>query len=439
MSVLLNLFRDFALEHDFAHKAFIVGGTVRDFLLGRQIKDADIAVNKDAIGIGRSLASAVKGSFVVLDDDYGIVRVVKGSEHIDICAMRGNSISDDLAERDLSINAMAIPLSASIIQESLQGNYDLKQFIIDPHNGCRDLKYGIIRMVSEQNLIKDPLRLLRIYRFAAELNFTVDAHTSSAVHANAALISQSAVERITNELKHTMQSASSYNIIKDMEKSSLLFHLFPEFLQYPDGLWRQTRHSYRYMEHILLNLDLYFPDRCSPIQDYISVGSRSFCLKLATLFEDSKVAEKISGRLKLSRLETDFITMLTANDNIPIILDETTKRPIIHQMKGIGDNIYAVTIYSLATKRICQLSESSLVSTAREIVRMYQEDFMPRYRNLPLINGNDLTSEFRLSPSPLFKEILSAIEMLVLEGKIKTRLEALAEAQKIIAAKKTYQ
>ncbi|HMK56599.1 MAG TPA: hypothetical protein VK448_08195 [Dissulfurispiraceae bacterium] len=435
MPGLLNLFRDFALKHNFADEAFIVGGTVRDLLLGRQINDADITVRRDAIDTGRSFADAAGGSFVLLDKDYGVTRVVKGSEHLDICAMRGNSISDDLAGRDLSINAMAVPLSSFANQKSMVGSEDLRQIVIDPYNGLQDLKYRIVRMVSEENLVKDPLRLLRVYRFAAELNFTIEVHTSSAVRANATLISQPAVERIADELRHIFQSAASYQTITEMEKSGLLFHLFPELPEYPGEVWQQIRYSYGYAEHILHNLNLYFPGRSASIQSYIDAGTRTFCLKLAALFQDGKTVEKIADRLKLSRREAEFIAMLTVDEDFPTLVDERSKPLIIRRMKTHGDDIYALLIFSLATRRVCQLSGNPLISSARDIVALYEDEFIPRRSRLPLINGNDLTDKFSLSPSPLFREILSAIDLLALEGRINTRAEALEEAGRMIRIK----
>ena len=256
MPTLLELFCDFAAVKGLAADSFLVGGTVRDMLLDRATRDIDIAVKGDTVEIGRSFADAVGGSFILLDADFGIVRVVNKNETVDLCRMLGGSIMDDLANRDLTINAMAIPLqeinNAGISQTALA------EKLIDPFNGKHDLKYRIIRMVSEANLISDPLRLLRIYRFAATLNFTVEVHTSAAVSTHASLISDAAVERIAEELRHLLIVDDSYSSIREMEKNSLLLHLLPELT----GFSPETQHlccqSYGYVEHIMRNLPLYF-------------------------------------------------------------------------------------------------------------------------------------------------------------------------------------
>jgi tRNA nucleotidyltransferase/poly(A) polymerase len=432
---LLNLFCDFAVDNQLTEDAFIVGGTVRDLLLGREIKDADIVVKGDAEKIGRSFSDAIGASFVLLDRDFGIVRVAKNSEYIDICAMYGSSILNDLANRDLTINSMAIPLSTVGRQKAEGGSEDLKKSIIDPFDGRHDLKYKIIRMVSEENLVKDPLRLLRVYRFAATLDFSVEVHTSSAVRAHAPMISSSAAERIAVELRHIVRTASSYSTIKEMEKDGLLFSLFPELTELAPDIWHHTRQAYGYVDHILQNIPLYFPGKSATIQEYFADERRTFCLKFAILFQDSITAEKVAFRLKLSRRESEFMRMLEANSNVITALVNNLKPAVIGILREFGDDIYALLVYILAAGRVCQSSGSTFAALAREIAAVYQDEYTPRLSRLPLIDGNDLISEFGLSPSPFFKDILSAVELLSLEGRITSRAEAISEAGRMIRMK----
>ena len=108
---------------------------------------------------------------------------------------------------------------------------------------------------------------------------------------------------------------------------------------------------------------------------------------------------------------------------------------VIGLLREFGDDIYALLVYILAAGRVCQLSGSPFASLAGEIVAVYQDEFIPRRCRLPLIDGNDLISEFGLSPSPFFKDILSAVELLALEGQIDSRAEALSEVGKMIHEK----
>ncbi len=442
MLTLLDFFCDFASSQRLAEEAFIVGGTVRDILLDRQIKDADIVVKDDAEKIGRSFADAAGASFALLDRDFGIVRVARNNEFIDICTMHGSSILDDLANRDLTINSMAMPLERFRSKQLKAGSLNSKQIaetlqalIIDPFDGQRDLKYKMIRMVSEANLVSDPLRLLRVYRFAAELHFSIEVSTASAVRAHAPMISSPAAERIAEELRHILRANNSYSTIKDMEETDLLFNLFPVLAELTTDIWHQVKQSYRYAEHILHNLSLYFPERSAPIQEYFVDETRTFCLKFAILFQYSVTADKMARRLKLSRREIDLVHMLNVNHTVITTLGDERKQVVIGLLRELGDDVYALLVFALATGRVCQLSGSPLASLTREIVAAYHDEFMPRRSRLPLIDGNDLICEFELSPSPFFKKVLSSIELLALEGRITSRAEALAEAGRMIREK----
>ncbi len=433
MLMLLQLFSDFAKGKGITFDAFLVGGAVRDILLGREIKDVDVAISGNAIDIGRSFAAVAGGSFVLLDKDFGIVRIVKNHAYIDLCTMRGASIEDDLSDRDLTINAMAIPLSE--IKEMGTSRSALTDIVIDPFDGRRDLKYSIIRMVSEVNLIKDPLRLLRAYRFSATLNFTIEVHTSTAVKTHAALITNAAVERIAEELRCIFMVDDSYSAIKEMEKNGLLYHLFPELTEFSPESWHHVHQSYGYLEHILRNLPLYFPGKSEVIWDYFAEGYRTFCLKLAVLLQDGKRAEQVTHRLRLSWKEVEFVRMILSNSKVVTALKPDNKSVIIGLLREFGDNLYTLLIYNLASDRVCQLSGNPLVSLVRQIISIYQDEFIPRKKKLPFIDGNDLIEQFRLSPSPFFKDLLAAIELLALEGHVNSREEALRAAGKMIKNK----
>ncbi len=125
MHQLLELFKEFCLKKGIADDTYIVGGAVRDMLSGIETKDIDLAVAGDAISISQEFARTSGSSFVLLDSTYGIARVVKDSVFLDISAMRGGSIASDLADRDITINAMALPLR----------EWESKTHLIDPFGG----------------------------------------------------------------------------------------------------------------------------------------------------------------------------------------------------------------------------------------------------------------------------------------------------------------
>lgn len=173
-------------------EAWLVGGAVRDALLGREVVDADVAVSGDPRRLARALARDTAGAPFPLSDEFGAWRVVARdrSWQVDLVPLQGGSIEGDLALRDFTINAMAQPLGGG---ERL-----------DPFGGEADLASGTVRMVSEEALRSDPLRTLRAARFAAELSLEVESDTAAAVRAHAPGLDRVAGERVFGELKRLL-------------------------------------------------------------------------------------------------------------------------------------------------------------------------------------------------------------------------------------------
>jgi tRNA nucleotidyltransferase (CCA-adding enzyme) len=142
--------------------AYMVGGAVRDAILGRsrEYLDLDFVIPSDAVKVARAIARHYQAGFVLLDPVRRIARVVFPQATADFAQQEGNSVETDLHRRDFTINAIAYNPHT--------------QEIIDPLNGYADLQAGLLRMVSPANLEDDPLRLLRAYRQAAQLGFTID-------------------------------------------------------------------------------------------------------------------------------------------------------------------------------------------------------------------------------------------------------------------------
>ncbi|MEW6739535.1 MAG: hypothetical protein AB1325_06470 [Nitrospirota bacterium] len=423
MHPLLELFIDFAEKEGIATDSFIVGGAVRDILLGKELKDIDIAVKGDAINIAKRFAQEINGSFVLLDKEFGIARIVKNSQFIDISIMRGDSIHSDLSERDITINAMAIPLA------SFQPSAFSLQHLIDPHNGKDNLFNRIIRMVSEENLIKDPLRILRIYRFAAALNFSIEEDTLSAAERLAPLITSVAVERIAEELRHIVRLDDSYETMKALIDNRILANIFPEVRINSLKLYKTT-------EEILSNpsdsLQL-SAFSLRPLIKYFETEYRYICLKLSTLFPNPDSAKQSAIRLKMSRKEVEFIhemalkraKILDSYKEMQGMADETK---IIGLLKEFRDDVYPLIILAIA-------QEPSIIAFCKEVVSFYDNVFKPRAALLPIITGDDLMREFNIKPSPAFKEILAEIEDMVLEGRISSKEEALKMAKVILKDK----
>lgn len=171
----------------------LVGGAVRDGLLDRLAAqpDLDLVVPEEAVALCRRLARRHKGTCVVLDQPRSIARLVVADWTIDVARLAGPDLSTDLARRDYSINAIALPLP----------NGDSPPTLIDPQGGLADLEAGCLRAIAEANLLDDPLRLLRGLRLAAELGFSLEADTEGWIRRHADRCGAVAGERVLAELE----------------------------------------------------------------------------------------------------------------------------------------------------------------------------------------------------------------------------------------------
>ena len=179
--------------------AHLVGGAVRDGLMGRTTTDVDIVLDGDAHESAVTIADSLYGHVVSLDTDRDMARVVIGSESsrvvVDLARQTGGSLDADLRRRDFTVDAIAVDLGSAVA-----GQWDL----IDPLDGSGDVQAGIIRAVSDSVFRDDPLRLLRAARLAAETGFSIDPGTRSLIRRDAALLIESAPERVREELLRTL-------------------------------------------------------------------------------------------------------------------------------------------------------------------------------------------------------------------------------------------
>jgi tRNA nucleotidyltransferase/poly(A) polymerase len=167
-------------------EAYVVGGAVRDELLGRPVVDVDVATPDPEVA-ARIYAGLTKGALFPLSERHGAWRVAfSDGSTVDYTPLRG-SLEDDLATRDFTINAIAVPVAGGER--------------IDPLQGVADLEAGRLRAVSDSIFTDDPLRLLRAVRLEDELGFELDAETEALVRERAALVPEPAGERILGELE----------------------------------------------------------------------------------------------------------------------------------------------------------------------------------------------------------------------------------------------
>lgn len=225
-------------------RAWLVGGAVRDRLLGRPIHDLDLLVEEEAVPLARAVADRFGGAFCLLDAgrDYGraLLSAADGALlTVDVARLRGDSLEADLRARDFTVNAMAAPLTAS-------GSGPL----IDPTGGWEDLRAGWLRLTSPQALRADPVRLLRAPRLAGELNLRLAPATIQAIRAAAMLLVLASPERVRDELWRMAGAPGCARAARLLHALDLLPHVLPE-LSALSGITQSEPHHADVFEHTL--------------------------------------------------------------------------------------------------------------------------------------------------------------------------------------------
>ena len=191
--------RELARELLAREQAWVVGGAVRDELLGRPVVDLDIAL-ADPRKAAQAYATRSGGAPFPLSDRHGAWRVaLDGGRTIDFTPLRG-TIADDLATRDFTVNAIAVPLAGGDA--------------VDPFGGRRDLDELVLRAVSGSAFEDDPLRLLRAVRFVDQFGFALDEATAGLIRAAAPLVARPSGERIVAELEQL--SARGFRLLDEL-------------------------------------------------------------------------------------------------------------------------------------------------------------------------------------------------------------------------------
>ncbi|HTY39774.1 MAG TPA: HD domain-containing protein [Candidatus Paceibacterota bacterium] len=241
-------------QHGFS--AYLVGGCVRDVLLGRDPKDWDVATKATPAEIQKVFPESV------YENEFGTVGVKTDSEDptlkiIEVTTFRlegrytdkrhpdevrfAKTIEEDLSRRDFTVNALAMPLEGDLI---------------DPYGGQKDLEAKIIRTVGDPKarFSEDALRLMRAVRFSVELDFEIEAKTRRAIETEAGLLEMIAKERIRDEFTKIMMSARAAQGITMLEELDLLRYVMPE-LRDGLGVGQNKHHIYTVFEHNLRALD----------------------------------------------------------------------------------------------------------------------------------------------------------------------------------------
>jgi len=189
--------------------SYLVGGYIRDIILKRETEkvDFDIVVPLNAIEIGKKIADDIGSKFIILDEKREVVRVILNDIYIDIANQISSTIEGDLCSRDFSINSIAFLFD--------------KSCLFDPLNGLKDLEISLLRTHSEDNLLNDPLRILRCFRFVSELNFKIDLNLITFIKKNKRKLNLVAKERINYEIRRIVHGANALDALLIIKKLNI--------------------------------------------------------------------------------------------------------------------------------------------------------------------------------------------------------------------------
>jgi putative nucleotidyltransferase with HDIG domain len=219
-------------------EAWLVGGSVRDLLLDRPLRDVDVAVAGDPEAAARAVGAAIDGPVFRLSEAFGAWRALDRQRGVacDVATLQGATIGDDLAARDFTVNAMAVPLEGGAL--------------LDPSGGERDLGAGVLRVVGPGAYEADPLRPLRLARLAAELGFAPDADTERLTRSAAAGVSAAAPERVLAELRLLVVARHALDGLRLADRLGLLAAVLPEVSEL-HGVEQSSYHHLDVFDHTL--------------------------------------------------------------------------------------------------------------------------------------------------------------------------------------------
>ncbi len=418
-------------------RIYLVGGTVRDHLLGREINDYDLVVFEDLSEFLKFLKKQYPAVtiFPLSEEDQEFRCVISDRLWLDISAPKGSSIEEDLFRRDFTLNAIAIDLTYNKV--------------IDPLNGKRDIEQGIIRMVSAGNLIDDPLRMLRAYRFKSILGFEIEMKTRNYIKELSCILSYKriAAERIRYELELILSNKNGGEILKLMAEDDILFSIFPELVP-----MKFTSQRYYQNQNLMFHILMAVSNLENILEERGYERDIKWLLKLAMLLHDvakpdtlfydeegnthfyghdmlgAEKVEQIAERLKLSKREKNILKKLVRYHMYPHLLaaqNVLTDKALNRYLRRLEELAFPMLDMAIADAMASPPRGEGILpyNTFRErLIKLIEEK--QKFSKDRLITGDDLI-ELGLQPGPIFKVILGEIDDLIAEGKIRSREDAI--------------
>lgn len=433
---------------------------MRDGLLGRTSVDVDVAVEHGALALARRAGALLDGAVVVLDAERGAARVITRDHRIDITDLRAPTVATDLARRDYTVNALAVPLR--------QLSRDGRVRVIDPTGGLGDLRARRLRLTGNAALADDPLRGLRGVRLETTLGFTLTGPTRRAIHARAGDLARVSAERIREELLAILATAGSVRAFRRMDALGLLAVVMPEVE--PMRVTSQPApHRFPVLEHslralagadrLLERLPVLAPfgdDLGAHMHEQLGGGvDRRQTLKVAALLHDvakpetrqvirgrvrffehdvigARRVRAIGERLRLPNRATEVVERLVRHHLRPMHLARAgmvTARARYRFFRDLGDEVRDLLLLALvdgaAVTGVSPLSVWRRAVVVRHLLGSRSEALEAETAT-PLLRGEDVMGHFGIGPGPAVGRLLARAREAQALGKVGTREDALA-------------
>ncbi len=439
-------------------EAYIVGGSVRDFLLEKNPKDWDITTNAKPEEIQKifpeSFYNNKFGTVTIIDKvtkDESLKNVEITTYRVDVGysdkrhpdAIRFTpSLEEDLARRDFTINAMALQAKSEKLKTKSGEKQKEKNYkVIDLFGGQDDLKNKIIRAVGDpdERFNEDALRMLRAIRFSSQLGFEIEKNTFKAIQKNSVLLEFVSQERIRDEFEKIIISDRAYEGIELLRESKLLKHVISE-LEDGIGVGQNRHHTYTIYEHLALSLK-----HCP---------SKKLEVRLAALFHDiakpqtkagtgpdstfynhdyvgAKFTKKILTRLKFSNKIVEKVSLLVKNHMFYYNVDEVSEAGVRRLIRRTGKE----NLKDLMSLRIADRLGSG-VPKAKPYKLRHLEYLIEKVGKDPVsakmlkVNGQDVMKILNVKPGPKIGAILKVLLSEVIEDPEKNTKEYLEKRVK---------
>lgn len=448
------------IKENFTNEIYLVGGSVRDYLMGIESHDRDIIVmDEDAKNFSLKLQKLFDATFVPLDEENKIYRLVMSDKinYIDITNPVGGTIEKDLMRRDLTINAIAVNINSGEV--------------VDISGGVTDIKNKCIHCVNEQNFVDDPLRLLRVYRFQSLYNFSIAPETLSAICKYVELIKKPAFERINYEVLRLFSGRYAHVALENMNKTWLLEEIFPfvkELKQVPPNSHHHLDLLHHSIETVKQIQEIYdnTQDEVKEHLDRVDFGgfSRLAHLKFAGFIHDigkfstwtieeggrhrfighddvgSKLAGTMLKKMHFSNKQVDYLTKMIKFHIYPSQLmssPQITEKIMMRFVRKMDANSIDNIILAMADRLSARGPEITdevvehninLLTTLMKFYLDVRETLKP----LPIfLTGNDVMEILNIKPSPKLGKIMNSLHEAQLNGDVQTREQAVKFVQNV--------